>query len=98
MKAKTLPIASPTTKHEHSEAIAHLRFGMEPKDITDIAKNVEFRVFRWSRTKDGALRDQRQKHADKFSRKISTLITGPPQFGPRGSWFKSTTTQIDRLG
>ncbi|MDD3590031.1 MAG: aspartate--tRNA ligase [Thermoguttaceae bacterium] len=70
-----------------------LRFGMELKDITDIAKNVEFRAFRSvAESKDGRVRGINVKDAaDKFSRKdIDGLITWTAeQFGAKGIvWFK----------
>ena len=72
-----------------------LRFGMELKDITDIAKNVEFRVFRSvAESKTGAFagstsKSRRQIQPQRYRR----LITGPPNSSaPRGSYGSRSTT------
>ena len=70
-----------------------LRFGMELKDVTEIAKTVDFKVFRSvAESKGGRVRGINVKNAaDKFSRKdIDGLTTWTAeQFGAKGLvWFK----------
>ncbi len=68
-----------------------LRFGMEIKNVTDIAKKVEFRVFR-SAAETGRVRGINVKNAaDQFSRKDIDNLTAwtGEQFGAKGLvWFK----------
>lgn len=70
-----------------------LRYGMELKDVTDIAKTVDFKVFRSvAESQGGRIRGINVKNAaDKFSRKdIDGLTTWTAeQFGAKGIvWFK----------
>ena len=84
------------TYDEAMERFGHdapdLRFGMELKDVTEIAKTVDFKVFRSVAESGGRVRGINVKNAaDKYSRKdIDGLIswTGE-QFGAKGIvWFK----------
>ncbi len=70
-----------------------LRYGMELKDVTEIAKTVDFKVFRSvADTKGGRIRGINVKNAaDKFSRKDIDNLTAwtAEQFGAKGIvWFK----------
>lgn len=84
------------TYDEAMERFGHdapdLRFGMELKDVTDIAKTVDFKVFRSVADAGGRVRGINVKNAaDKFSRKdIDGLTTWTgEQFGAKGIvWFK----------
>ena len=92
-----LPIAR-ITWDEAMERFGHdapdLRFGMELKDVTDIAKSCDFRVFRAVADSDGGrIRGINVKNAaDKFSRKDIDALTAwtGEQFGAKGIvWFKT---------
>lgn len=69
-----------------------LRFGMELKDITDIAQSVDFKVFRSVAENKGRVRGINVKNAaDQFSRKDIDGLTAwtAEQFGAKGLvWFK----------
>jgi len=94
---RELPLPIPRMNYDEAmERFGHdapdLRFGMELKDVTDIAKTVDFKVFRSVAESGGRVRGINvQNAADKFSRKdIDGLIawTGE-QFGAKGIvWFK----------
>ncbi len=92
----TLPIPR-ITYDEAMERFGHdapdLRFGMELKDVTEIAKTVDFKVFRSvAESKGGRVRGINVKNAaDKFSRKDIDGLTAwtAEQFGAKGIvWFK----------
>ena len=69
-----------------------LRYGMEIKDVTEIAKTVDFRVFRNVAEGGGRVRGINVKDAaDKYSRKDIDNLTSwtAEQFGAKGIvWFK----------
>ena len=69
-----------------------LRFGMELKDVTEIAKTCDFRVFRAvADSKGGRIRGINVKNAASFSRKEIDALTAwtGEQFGAKGIvWFK----------
>jgi aspartyl-tRNA synthetase len=72
-----------------------LRFGMELVDLTDIAKQVDFRVFREAASMEngkGRVRGiNAKKAADKYSRKDIDALSSwvAEQFGAKGlAWFK----------
>ena len=69
-----------------------LRFGMELKDVTDIAKTCDFRVFRAvADSQGGRIRGINVKNAASFSRKEIDALTAwtAEQFGAKGIvWFK----------
>lgn len=91
----SLPIPR-ITYDEAMERFGHdapdLRFGMELKDITDIAKTVDFKVFRAVADNGGRIRGINVKNAaDKYSRKDIDTLTAwvGEQFGAKGLvWFK----------
>ncbi|MDO5309922.1 MAG: aspartate--tRNA ligase [Planctomycetia bacterium] len=97
IKGVDIPLPLPRiTYDEAMERFGHdapdLRYGMELKDITEISKTVDFKVFRSVADNGGRVRGINVKNAaDKFSRKdIDGLIswTGE-QFGAKGLvWFK----------
>ncbi|MBR0225182.1 MAG: aspartate--tRNA ligase [Thermoguttaceae bacterium] len=84
------------TYDEAMERFGHdapdLRFGMEIKDVTEIAKTVDFRVFRAVAESGGRVRGINVKNAaDKYSRKDIDNLTSwtAEQFGAKGIvWFK----------
>ena len=96
---RELPLPIPRiTWDEAMERFGHdapdLRFGMELKDVTDIAKTCDFRVFRAvADSKGGRIRGINVKNAaDKFSRKDIDALTAwtGEQFGAKGIvWFKT---------
>ncbi len=98
VKGKEIALPIPrVTYDEAMERFGHdapdLRFGMELKDVTEIAKTVDFKVFRSvAESKGGRVRGINVKNAaDKFSRKdIDNLTTWTAeQFGAKGIvWFK----------
>ncbi|MBR5758486.1 MAG: aspartate--tRNA ligase [Thermoguttaceae bacterium] len=98
VKGKEISLPIPRiTYDEAMERFGHdapdLRFGMELKDVTEIAKTVDFKVFRSvAESKGGRVRGINVKNAaDKFSRKdIDNLTTWTAeQFGAKGIvWFK----------
>ena len=91
----TLPIPR-MTYDEAMERFGHdapdLRFGMELKDVTDVAKETEFKVFRATADDGGRVRGINVKNAaDQFSRKDIDGLTAwcADQFGAKGLvWFK----------
>lgn len=94
-KEITLPIPR-ITYDEAMERFGHdapdLRFGMELKDVTEIAKNVDFKVFRSVAESGGRVRGINVKNAaDKYSRRDIDGLTAwiGDQFGAKGMvWFK----------
>lgn len=97
VKGRDLPLPIPQmTYDEAMERFGHdapdLRFGMELKNITDIAKTVDFKVFRNVADNGGSVRGINVKNsADKFSRKDIDGLTAwtGEQFGAKGIvWFK----------
>ncbi len=94
---RELPLPIPRiTYDEAMERFGHdapdLRFGMELKDITEIAKTVDFKVFRAVADNGGRIRGINVKNAaDKYSRKDIDTLTAwvGEQFGAKGLvWFK----------
>ncbi|MDO5553259.1 MAG: aspartate--tRNA ligase [Planctomycetia bacterium] len=91
----SLPIPR-MTWDEAMERFGHdapdLRFGMELSDITDLAKTVDFRVFRSVADAGGRVRGINVKNsADRYSRKDIDGLTAwtAEQFGAKGIvWFK----------
>ncbi|MDR1494154.1 MAG: aspartate--tRNA ligase [Planctomycetaceae bacterium] len=90
----TLPIPR-MTYDEAMERFGHdspdLRFGMELIDVTDLAKESEFRVFKEPATNGGRVRGINVKNAaDNYSRKdIDELTEFAKAFGAKGlAWFK----------
>ena len=98
VKGVDFPLPIPRiTYDEAMERFGHdapdLRFGMELKDVTEIAKTVDFKVFRSvAETPGGRVRGINVKNAaDKFSRKDIDGLTSwtGEQFGAKGLvWFK----------
>lgn len=97
VKGQDVPL--PLPRIDYDEAMERfgsdapdLRYGMELKDITEIAKTVDFKVFRSVAEAGGRIRGINVKDAaDKFSRKdIDGLISWTAeQFGAKGIvWFK----------
>ncbi len=97
VKGQDVPL--PLPRIDYDEAMERfgsdapdLRYGMELKDITEIAKTVDFKVFRSVAEAGGRIRGINVKDAaDKFSRKdIDGLINWTAeQFGAKGIvWFK----------
>ena len=97
IKGVDMPLPLPRiTYDEAMERFGHdapdLRFGMELRDVTEIAKTVDFKVFRSVAESGGRVRGINAKNAaDKYSRKdIDGLISWTAeQFGAKGIvWFK----------
>lgn len=97
IKGCDIPLPLPRiTYDEAMERFGHdapdLRFGMELKDVTDIAKTVDFKVFRSVAENGGRVRGINVKNAaDKYSRKDIDNLTSwtAEQFGAKGIvWFK----------
>ena len=97
IKGVDIPLPLPRiTYDEAMERFGHdapdLRFGMELKDVTDIAKTVDFKVFRSVAENGGRVRGINVKNAaDKYSRKDIDNLTSwtAEQFGAKGIvWFK----------
>ena len=97
IKGVDIPLPLPRiTYDEAMERFGHdapdLRFGMELKDVTDIAKTVDFKVFRSVAENGGRVRGINVKNAaDKYSRKDIDNLTAwtAEQFGAKGIvWFK----------
>ncbi|MBR2585021.1 MAG: aspartate--tRNA ligase [Thermoguttaceae bacterium] len=96
---RDLPLPIPRMSWDEAmERFGHdapdLRFGMELKDVTEIAKEVDFRVFRAvADTAGGRVRGINVKNAaDRFSRKDIDSLTAwtAEQFGAKGIvWFKA---------
>ena len=91
----TLPLPR-MTYDEAMERFGHdapdLRFGMEIVDVTDLAKESEFRVFRDAADAGGRVRGINAKGAaDRYSRKGIDELTAfvVENFGAKGlAWFK----------
>ncbi len=92
-------LSLPVTRITYNEAmerfghdVPDLRFGMELQDITDIARGVDFNVFRVVAENGGRIRGINvKKAADKFSRKDIDVLTNwvKEQYGAKGlAWFK----------
>lgn len=91
----TLPLPR-MTYDEAMERFGHdapdLRFGMELIDVSDLAKEAEFRVFRDTAEQGGRVRGINAKGAaERYSRKgideLTNYVTG--DFGAKGlAWFK----------
>ncbi len=69
-----------------------LRYGLELKDISDLAKEVEFKVFRDTVEKGGLVKGLTIKGGASFSRKeIDDLTEYAKKFGAKGmAWIKLT--------
>ncbi len=69
-----------------------LRYGLELKDVSDIAKEVEFKVFRDTVDKGGLVKGINIKGGASFSRKeIDDLTEYAKKFGAKGmAWIKLT--------
>ncbi len=69
-----------------------VRYGLELKDITDIAKTTEFKVFRDTAEKGGLVKGLTIKGGASFSRKeIDDLTEYAKKFGAKGmAWIKLT--------
>ncbi|MCL2347872.1 MAG: aspartate--tRNA ligase [Planctomycetaceae bacterium] len=83
------------TYHEAMERFGHdapdLRFGMELMDVTELAKECEYRVFREPAIGGGRVRGINVKgEAERYSRKdIDELTEFAKEFGAKGLvWFK----------
>ncbi len=96
-----LPIPLPRMSYDEAmERFGHdapdLRFGMELIDITDLAKEAEFRVFREAVASGGRVRGLNAKGAaDRYSRKGIDELTAyvVENFGAKGlAWFKVEPT------
>jgi aspartyl-tRNA synthetase len=91
----TLPLKR-MTYDEAMERYGHdapdLRFGMELVDLTDLAKQAEFRVFRAAADSGGRVRGLNARQAaDRYSRKGIDELTNfiVQDFGAKGlAWFK----------
>ena len=97
IKGVDIPLPLPRISYDEAmERFGHdapdLRFGMELKDVTEIAKTVDFKVFRSVAESGGRVRGINVKNAaDQFSRRdIDGLTTWTAeQFGAKGIvWFK----------
>ncbi len=69
-----------------------IRYGMELTDVSDIAKKVEFKVFKDAVEKGGVVKGLTIKGGAKFSRKeIDDLTEYAKKFGAKGmAWIKMT--------
>ncbi len=67
-----------------------IRYGLELKDLTDLAKQVEFKVFRETAEKEGLVKGLNIKGGAQFSRKeIDDLTEYAKKFGAKGmAWIK----------
>ncbi len=67
-----------------------VRYGLELKDLTDLAKRVEFKVFRETAEKEGLVKGLNIKGGAEFSRKeIDDLTEYAKKFGAKGmAWIK----------
>ena len=97
IKGVDIPLPLPRISYDEAmERFGHdapdLHFGMELKDVTEIAKTVDFKVFRSVAESGGRVRGINVKNAaDQFSRRdIDGLTTWTAeQFGAKGIvWFK----------
>ncbi len=97
IKGVDIPLPLPRISYDEAmERFGHdapdLRFGMELKDVTEIAKTVDFKVFRSVAESGGRVRGINVKNAaDQFSRRDIDGLTAwtAEQFGAKGIvWFK----------
>lgn len=97
IKGVDIPLPLPRISYDEAmERFGHdapdLRFGMELKDVTEIAKTVDFKVFRSVAEAGGRVRGINVKNAaDQFSRRDIDGLTNwtAEQFGAKGLvWFK----------
>ncbi len=97
IKGVDIPLPLPRISYDEAmERFGHdapdLRFGMELKDVTEIAKTVDFKVFRAVAESGGRVRGINVKNAaDQFSRRDVDALTAwtGEQFGAKGIvWFK----------
>ncbi|WP_457640743.1 aspartate--tRNA ligase [Persephonella sp.] len=96
-KALGIELEIPFRRMSYTEAMEKygtdkpdLRYGLELKDITDLAKEVEFKVFRDTADKGGIVKGINVKGGAKFSRKeIDDLTEYAKKFGAKGmAWIK----------
>ncbi len=97
---KNIDIELPIKRMKYAEAMERfgsdkpdLRFGFELKDLTDIVKNSEFKVFSGNIENGGEVRAINvDGHADDFSRKqLSKLEDFAKTYGAKGlAWLKIT--------
>ena len=94
----------PLPRMTHQEAMARYgtdrpdrRFGLELIDVSDIAKEAEFRVFRETLDDGGQVKGINVKECGTFSRKqIDDLGVYAGQFGAKGlAWMKVTTDGLE---
>jgi aspartyl-tRNA synthetase len=92
-----IELPQPFPRLPYAEAMARygtdkpdLRFGMELRDVTDIAADCEFKVFRSVAESDGIVRGLCVPQGHRLSRKeIDELTQFVGQFGARGlAWFR----------
>ena len=96
LRGEELPVPIPRMAYDEAmERFGHdapdLRFGMELVDLTDLAKECEFRVFKDTATHGGRVRGINAKNAaDRYSRKaIDELAEYAKGYGAKGLvWFK----------
>jgi len=97
-KLLNIDLQAPLPRMSYDEAMERfghdapdLRFGLELRDLTDLAAQTEFRVFRDAATSGGRVRGLNAKGAaERYSRKgIDELTKFVEEFGARGlAWFK----------
>ncbi|MEW6516502.1 MAG: aspartate--tRNA ligase [candidate division FCPU426 bacterium] len=73
------------------------RFGLELKDITEVAKQVEFKVFAEAAKAGGTVKGLAVPNGASFSRQeIDSLIAASQKFGAKGmAWFKVTAQGLE---
>jgi len=100
---KKLP-QTPLPRMTHAEAMARFgsdkpdqRFGLELKDITDLAGQAEFKVFAEVVKNNGLVKGLRVPGGAGFSRmEIDSLIALAQKFGAKGmAWFKVTDKGLE---
>ena len=104
-KAAKLPaLATPLPRISYQEAMERFgcdkpdqRFGMELKDITDLASQAEFKVFAEVVTSGGFVKGLCVPQGSSFSRmEIDNLIAMSQKFGAQGmAWFKVTEQGLE---
>lgn len=99
-EAKGIDVPRPFPKMDYDEAMARYgsdkpdtRFGMELIDLSDMMKNVEFKVFQMTLENGGQVKAINAKQAaDKYSRKdLDQIGKDLEQYGAKGlAWVKVT--------
>lgn len=98
------PITAPLPRLTHAEAVDRFgsdkpdcRFGLELINITDLASQAEFKVFKDVAEKKGIIKGIRIPEGAKFSRaEIDQLIVLSQKFGAKGmAWFKVTESGLE---